>query len=75
MDWGEGGVAKKFSGWLVDGQQRLTTIERYWEDQFPVFGLFWSELTKPECRRYTGVKFGHYESELLHIKKTRAIVL
>lgn len=64
MDWKQNGVAKTFSGWLIDGQQRITTIERYWNDEFPVFGLFWSELTRREVRRFMSIKFPHFESDL-----------
>lgn len=30
---------------LIDGQQRMHAIERYLDDQFPVFGWKWSEVT------------------------------
>ena len=29
-DWSRDGTPVPFSGWLIDGQQRLTTIEQYW---------------------------------------------
>ena len=64
MDWRSDGVAMKYSGWLLDGQQRLTAIQRYWEDQFSVFGLFFSELSQIEMRRFHAIKFSHYEPEL-----------
>ena len=64
IDWGNAGHAKPFSGWLIDGQQRLTAIEGYWEDRFPVFGLYWSELTRTEQRRFKAIKFPHYEASL-----------
>jgi len=64
LDWEDGGRAKPFSGWLIDGQQRLTTIQLYWSDAFPAFGLYWSELTKAEVRRFMNIKFTHYEPEL-----------
>lgn len=31
-DWSRDGTPVPFSGWLVDGQQRLTCIEQYWND-------------------------------------------
>ena len=30
--------------WLIDGQQRLTALTRYFDDGFPVFGRLWSEV-------------------------------
>lgn len=45
---------------LVDGQQRLNSIQKYWEDEFPVFGLYWSELSRTEQRRFLGEKFTSY---------------
>lgn len=65
MDWeGNEAEAKHFSGWLIDGQQRLTAIEGYWNDKFKVFGLLWSELTVQEKRRFTSIKFSYFESSL-----------
>lgn len=34
--------------WLLDGQQRLTTFQRYFRDEFTVYGLKFSELTPAE---------------------------
>lgn len=57
-------MAIKFSGWVIDGQQRLTALERYWNNQFPVFGLYWKDLTEVESRRFLITKFCYYESSL-----------
>jgi len=35
---------------LIDGQQRMTAIERYITDQFPVLGWRWSEVTEVDRR-------------------------
>lgn len=35
---------------LIDGQQRLTAVERYLDDTFPVFGHRWSEVTEVDRR-------------------------
>lgn len=43
--------------WLVDGQQRLTALDCYWDDVFPVFGHFWSDLSRREQRRFENVSF------------------
>lgn len=64
MDWVNDGEAKKFSGWIIDGQQRLTAIERYWNNEFEVFGLLFSELSKAERMRFMGISFWYYEVEL-----------
>lgn len=37
---------------LIDGQQRLHALERYWSDEFPVFGYHWSELPIKEQRSF-----------------------
>ncbi len=54
---------EKYSGLLIDGQQRLTTIERYINDEFKVYGAYWSELSHREQRRFKNVKFSHYETK------------
>lgn len=36
---------------IIDGQQRLTTLQRYLDNEFPVFGLYWKDLTRGEQRR------------------------
>lgn len=61
IDWETDGKPVEFSGWLVDGQQRLTTLQRYWEDVFPVYGLRFSELDTGERRRFMNIKFCHFE--------------
>lgn len=60
-DWHKGGTPRQFSGWLIDGQQRLSAIQEYWDGLFPVFGLYWAELTPQEVRRFKGIKFTHQE--------------
>jgi hypothetical protein len=72
MDWeGPNAHPKPFSGWLIDGQQRLTAIERYWADEFQVFGARWSELSKQEVRRFMNIKFAHYEAAIWDEAKIR----
>jgi hypothetical protein len=34
--------------WIIDGQQRLTALDRFFDDKFPVFGKFWSEVGRSE---------------------------
>ena len=38
--------------WLIDGQQRLASLDRYWSDAFPVFGLYWSEVAEGRQRQF-----------------------
>lgn len=46
---------------LIDGQQRLWAIQCYLEDQFPVFGYRWSEVTRVDQRFFeTGAHFHCY---------------
>lgn len=63
-DYESNGKPLPYSGLLIDGQQRLTTLERYWKDEFSVFGLLYSELTKREKRRFLSIKFTHFECGL-----------
>lgn len=34
--------------WLLDGQQRLTSLHRYFTNEWPVFNLFWADLDRQE---------------------------
>lgn len=61
IDWKADCEATKFSGWLVDGQQRLTAIEEYLTDQFEVYGAVWSQVSSRDQRDFKGVKFGYNE--------------
>jgi len=50
---------------LLDGQQRLTAIEQYWSDEFPVpgedgVGYFWSDLTDHEKAQFYRIPFPFY---------------
>ncbi|USD58647.1 MULTISPECIES: DUF262 domain-containing protein [Vibrio] len=54
---GSEAVPRKFSGALLDGQQRITTIEKYLNDDFKVFGAYWSQLSKSEHRRFLDAPF------------------
>lgn len=35
---------------LIDGQQRMSALEDYLQDEFPVFGWLWSEVTAVDRR-------------------------
>ncbi|MCS4088917.1 DUF262 domain-containing protein [Rhizobium sp. BK176] len=47
--------------WLLDGQQRLTSIDRFFDGEFPVYGLFWSEVDPVRQRAFLNGTFAAYE--------------
>lgn len=56
------GTYSKFSDALIDGQQRLTALEHYVYNAFPVPDAagtprFWRELGRVERRRFSGLSF------------------
>lgn len=53
----DGRMVWKYDLWLVDGQQRLSALDSYWSDEFPVYGSYWSEATVPEQRRFLHMAF------------------
>lgn len=49
---------------LIDGQQRLHAIECYLNDEFPVFGWHWSEVTLIDRRMWEmSIHFHSYVTE------------
>ena len=44
-------------GLLLDGQQRLNALMAYQNDAFPVFGYYWTQLTKTDRLDFTHVVF------------------
>jgi len=42
----------KLDNLLIDGQQRMHSIECYLKDQFKVFGYYWSETTEIDKRGF-----------------------
>lgn len=43
--YNQAGLHSPYDNLLIDGQQRLHAVECYLDDQFPVFGYRWSEVT------------------------------
>lgn len=43
--------------WLIDGLQRLTSIEAFVNDGFPVYGLRWSEIDATRKRGFMNQSF------------------
>lgn len=56
--------AHPFDRWLIDGQQRLSALDEYWDDGFPVFGHLWSGLTVLDHRRFESRSFGVMQTHL-----------
>lgn len=49
---------------LIDGQQRMWSLQQYLEDAFPVFGYRWSEITDADRRGFQVTRtFGCYETQ------------
>lgn len=48
---------------LIDGQQRMSALEDYFNDAFPVFGYKWSEITEYDRRDFkNSIHFASYET-------------
>lgn len=46
---------------LIDGQQRMSSLQDYLSDLFPVFGYRWSEVTEVDRRSFSlTIVFGSY---------------
>lgn len=61
--WGD---APELDGLLIDGQQRLTALQRYFDNCLPVPAadgtpLYWADLTRAEQRRFERVPLHHIE--------------
>ncbi len=64
FDWEEDGAPHPMSGMLIDGQQRFYAFECYFNDEFPVFGHHWSDVTKADSRGLLNTSFPSYETSL-----------
>mgnify|MGYP001302774596 CR=1 FL=1 len=59
-----GGIGSPFDNLLIDGQQRMSAIQDYIEDRFPVFGYRYSEVTEIDRRFWEmGCIFGHFQTD------------
>ncbi|PKG37337.1 DUF262 domain-containing protein [Psychromonas sp. Urea-02u-13] len=47
------------SAWVIDGLQRLFTLQNFFDSKLKINGLYWSDLTRAEKRRFEQVKFTH----------------
>lgn len=52
-------IAHPLDRFLVDGQQRLNALHCYWNNEFSVFGSYWSEILEnpPMARRFRHTHF------------------
>lgn len=55
------GVPHKFSGILIDGQQRMLAVEAYLNNEFPVCGAYWKDTPLPKKREFRSAHFPYYE--------------
>jgi hypothetical protein len=50
--------------WLLDGQQRLNALEEFFENKFPVHGMFWRDLDQGQQRQFLMTpNFSFYETQ------------
>ena len=48
--YNQAGIGSPYDSLLIDGQQRMSAIEGYLNDEFPVLGWRWSEVTVVDRR-------------------------
>ncbi len=63
------GTDTSLLGLIIDGQQRFSAIQKYFEDGFPVFGYKWSEIGKSEKREFLSRKFTGCQIDLFDEKE------
>lgn len=57
-------LGSQYDNLLIDGQQRMHAIECYLNDEFPVLGWRWSEVTVVDKRAWSmSTTFGSYVTE------------
>lgn len=67
-------MKSRFDCWLLDGQQRITAIIEYINDEFDVFGHKFSELTEADHRRWDmSVSFPALRTTLQDEEKLRDV--
>lgn len=72
-DYDQDGKELPFSGALLDGQQRLTAIELYLNDEFKVFGYYWSQLCRSEQRKFEWCTFTSEEVDIWDEQELRGL--
>lgn len=62
--YNQAAIGSQYDYLLIDGQQRMSAIEGYITDQFPVFGYLFSELPVADLRRWQmSTAFNSYAME------------
>jgi Protein of unknown function DUF262 len=59
--------------WLIDGQQRLTALEWFFSDRFPVFGKVWSDVPRRERHQLLRMPFSAFETSIQDQLQLRAL--
>lgn len=63
-DWDEAGEELVTSGWLIDGQQRITALSVFVQGRLAVFGgAHFGDLERSEARRFMRTCFPCFELE------------
>lgn len=62
-DWNEDGNLRPMSGWLIDGQQRLTALRDFIDGELTIFdGIRLQDLDRPtQLRRFWRASFPQFE--------------
>lgn len=63
-DEDDSGKPREHSGILIDGQQRMLALQAYLNDEFKVYGAYWSEVPIGNQRHFRRTHFPFYETEI-----------
>lgn len=69
----QGNTNSPYDAYLLDGQQRITSILDYVADAFPVLGYRWSELTKIDQQVFKMIPMSCMETSIEDIDKLKDI--
>lgn len=58
------GVPLPYSGILIDGQQRMLALEAYINDEYTVYGSYWSDVHIIDKREFMHTHFPFYETKI-----------
>lgn len=68
-DWDKNNIPVPFSGWVLDGQNRIESIESYVKGQYAVYGLLYPDLPDKTKHRFCNSKLVHIEAEFWDLDK------
>jgi Protein of unknown function DUF262 len=64
LDWQDDGSRKPMAGWLLDGQQRISALRDFVQNELTIFDdVQYSSLSEPERRRFLRKHFDCFELE------------